>query len=51
VNFTLVMLDLQRWEPFALSASLMVFPILHTLSTRNAPGEIQLEGLRSRPTS
>jgi hypothetical protein len=51
VNFTLVLLDMQRWEPFAQSASLVAFALLYSMGLRATSDELHIQGLRSRSVS
>lgn len=55
LNFTLALLDLQSWEPFAQSAFLVTCALLY-LHGMNAgmigpPSELDVERLRSRPAA
>src|SRR5690606_23893720 len=55
LNFTLVLFDLQRWEPLAESAFLVTCALLY-LKGLNAgliapPSELDLDRLRSKPVS
>jgi hypothetical protein len=50
LNMTLVLLDSQRWEPFALTAFNVIVALAFTFSTRpNLPGDADAHGLGSNP--
>lgn len=49
LNFTLVLLDLQRWEPFALSVFFVIVALLSLMGMIPRPGEPEADGLA--PTS
>jgi MFS family permease len=50
LNFTLVLLDLQRWEPFALSVFLVITALLSLMGMIAPPRQPEADGLSSRPT-
>jgi len=50
LNFTLALLDLQRWEPFALSVFLVIIALLSLMGMMAPPRPPEAEGLSSRPT-
>lgn len=45
LNFTLVLLDLQRWEPLALSVFFVVVAVLSSMSLNAPPRQPEAEGL------
>ena len=51
LNFTLVLLDLQRWEPFALSVFFVTCALLCFMSLAAPPRQPEADGLRSSPVS
>lgn len=51
LNFTLVLLDLQRWEPLAQSAFLVIFSLLYIRLLIAPPIELNHDRLGSRPAA
>jgi hypothetical protein len=51
LNFTLVLLNLQRWEPFALSVFLVITALLCSMSFTALPRRREADGLESSPAS
>jgi hypothetical protein len=51
LNFTLVLLDLQRWEPFALSVFFVTSALLCFLGFTAPPRQPEADGLGSSPVS
>lgn len=51
LNFTLVLLDLQRWEPLAQSAFIVIFALLYLNGLHAPPSELNVERLRSKLAS
>jgi hypothetical protein len=49
LNFTLVLLDLQRWEPFALSIFLVVCALLASLVVMSPPHRPVADDFGSSP--
>lgn len=49
LNFTLVLLDLQRWEPFAQSVSLVTLALLCFVALRAPPRQSGADGFSSSP--
>jgi hypothetical protein len=45
-NFTMVLLDLQRWEPFGQSVGLVIIGAMSMRVVNAAPRELKLDGLR-----
>jgi len=50
LNFTLVLLDMQRWEPFALSVFLVITAFLSLMGMMAPPRQPEADGLNSKPT-
>ncbi len=48
-SFTLVLLDLQHWEPFAGTVGIMVFALLFLSAFSAPPPELNLDALRVEP--
>jgi hypothetical protein len=48
-NFTLILLDLQNWEPFVGSLGLLIFAPLFLSAINAAPPEINVDALRGKP--
>lgn len=51
LNFTLVLLDLQRWEPFALSVFFAIVALLSLMGLTAKPREPETHGLGSSPVA
>jgi hypothetical protein len=49
LNFTLVLLDLQRWEPFALSSFLVICGLLASMGFTATPHQPEEDGLAPSP--
>jgi hypothetical protein len=51
LNFTLGLLDWQRWEPFALSVFFVITALLSLMGMTAPPPQPEADGLRSSPVS
>lgn len=47
-NFTLVLLDLQNWEPFVASLGLLIFAVLFLMTVNAPPPDIDLDAVQNK---